>query len=208
MDEWFASLTVLHPTDCAANPGTRRSRDVVSSAGRFREVSKVVSKTSFLGVSLVGAVPAGLLTYFLVMAFMNHAETMGTTLQALCLTSAGASALVALCPIIVLVGYTAPVYGKPIAVAGAAPAEAEEAALEEVEEEWADEEGFDEVDDEFGEIDDDTESLDEIHSDAELGGAEFDDADLSETIEADAFDEDFDDFEDLDLEFDDEEELK
>ena len=159
-----------------------------------------MSKLHLPLMSLVAAIPAGFLTYLLVMAFLNHAEAMSTTL----LGVAGLTVLLSAALTIMPIG--ALIFGPK----GASKKKAKSKDVDSIDStdedddlvpdsaaELSDEFGVDELDteeDEFG-----TEEEDDLASgdDLEFG----DSGEISAEFEDDEFS-----FEDDDYEFDDEEE--
>lgn len=88
-----------------------------------------MSKLAFFFMSLVGAVPAGVAFYALLMSFLDRSDSLGTVLLAVTITGMVCTALVALTPFIILVAYKdtrAPVAPLPEGEAAATtPAQAE-----------------------------------------------------------------------------------
>lgn len=82
-----------------------------------------MTKGNLIATSFVGAIPAGFLAYFTIMAFINYAENMATMLQVVTGTTVLFSVLMALSPIaILLFSKGKPKEGTEVVAAGSATA--------------------------------------------------------------------------------------
>lgn len=78
-----------------------------------------MTKGNLIATSFVGAIPAGCLAYFSIMAFLNFSENMATMLQVVNGVTVLVSVLMALSPLAILIFMRGP--AKPeVATAGAA----------------------------------------------------------------------------------------
>tara|TARA_R100001132_G_C3275139_1_gene97802 strand:- start:3307 stop:3810 length:504 start_codon:yes stop_codon:yes gene_type:complete len=163
-----------------------------------------VSKLQLPLISLIAAIPGGFLAYLLVMAFLNHAESMSTMLLAVAGTTLLMSAVLVLMPIGALI------FGPKGGAKKKAKGKDSEAADSFDEDEAGDEELVsdsaaelsgefedDELGDDFDETDDDSF---ESAGDLEIGD-DFDDAEVSGQLSDSEFD-----FADDDYEFDEDDE--
>jgi hypothetical protein len=118
-----------------------------------------MTKLQLAGTSLVAAVPAGFMTYFGIMAFLNHADTMGGMLQVVTGTTLLTTVLMTLSPVAVMIFVRSPDSGDDDAAtagsaASAAAAPAAAASVAEMDAVDADEEAAEfEPADEAEEID-------------------------------------------------------
>ncbi|MCH9652316.1 MAG: hypothetical protein K0U86_17190 [Planctomycetes bacterium] len=159
-----------------------------------------MSKLQLPLMSLVAAIPAGFLTYLLVMAFLNHAEAMSTTLLGVAGLTLLLSAVLTIIPIGALIFGPKGDSKKKEKSKGKDLGEADSAEADDdlVPDSAA------ELSDEFGVDEYETEEEDELASgdDLDFGESdEFSDSEISSEFEDDDFG-----FEEDDYEFDDEDE--
>lgn len=141
-----------------------------------------MTKGNLIATSLVGAVPAGVLAYFSIMAFVSYTEKMATMLQVVNGVTVLVSVLMALSPIAILIFMRGPAQPEA-AAAGAATAAVPTAAAAASNDELA-AESADEIASASAGTDDDDLSLSGFEeapdptSEASDDGFEFDDSEF------------------------------
>ena len=175
-----------------------------------------MSKLSFAGISLVGAIPAGFLAYVLIMVMLGNFENLTTMMQVFIWPALLVSVVIALMPVIIMVFMPKSLPVATFAVAGAAgvggmtmtdeDSSDEETLFAEDSGEFGDDEfGDEEYDDlgddleveEFEDSDYDDDNYDDLGNTEAFDGFEVEDDGLGATKETEL--EDFDDSEEFDL---------
>lgn len=166
-----------------------------------------MTKVSFAGTSLVGAIPAGFLAYLLVMVMLGNFENLTSMMQVFIWPALLCSVVIALMPVIIMVFMPKSLPVTTLASAGTASAggmafaEQESAAEDDFFDEDSGEVGADDEVDDFDDSDYDPEEYTDLGDTDAFDGFEVEDDGIGATEEMDLAD--FDDSEEFDL-FDDE----